>query len=77
MAEPFSRRYALLGWVVWRMAQRRLRKKLRGEGDAPRRRRFLRGIVAVAALAALARAAAKRARGDDGEAADVSGGDSA
>ena len=31
MAEPFSRRYALLGWVVWRMAQRRMRKKLRGE----------------------------------------------
>ena len=77
MAEPFSRRYALLGWVVWRMAQRRMRKKLRGEGGAPHRRRFLRGIVAIAALAAIARAAAKRAGGDDGERADVPGDDRA
>ena len=69
MAEPFSRRYALLGWVVWRMAQRRLRKKLRGEGDAPHRRRFLRGILAIAALAAVARAATKRTAGAGDEAA--------
>ncbi len=68
MAEPFSRRYALLGWVVWRMAHRRMRKKLRGEGAAPHRRRFLRGILAVAALAAVARAAGKRASGTDDEA---------
>jgi hypothetical protein len=66
MPEPFNRRYALLGWFVWRLAQRRLRKKLRGEGEAPRRRRWLRGVLAVAALAALARVAAKRAGGDDG-----------
>ena len=70
MAQPFNRRYALLGWVVWRMAQRRLRKKIRGEGEAPRRRRFLRGVLAVAALAALARVAARRARSNgDGDAA--------
>ncbi len=77
MAEPFSRRYALLGWVVGRMARRRMRKKLRREGDAPHRRKFLRGIVAVAALAAIARAAAKRAGGGDGDGADVSGDDRA
>jgi len=65
VAEPFNRRYALLGWAVWRLAQRRLRKKLRGEQDAPRRRRILRGVLAVAVLAALARVAAKRAGGDD------------
>ncbi len=64
MAEPFNRRYALLGWVVWRMAQRRLRKKLRGDGELPRRRRVLRGVLAVAALVALARVAAKRAHAD-------------
>jgi hypothetical protein len=65
VAEPFNRRYALLGWVVWRLAQRRLRKKLRGEGELPRRRRILRGVLAVAALAALARVAAKRAHAED------------
>ena len=64
VAEPFNRRYAPLGWVVWRMAQRRLRKKLRGEGELPRRRRLLRGVLAVAALAALARVAAKRVHAD-------------
>ena len=65
MAQPFNRRYALLGWVVWRMAQRRLRKKLRGDGEVPRRRRLLRGVLAVAALAAVARVAAKQRGGDE------------
>ena len=60
MADVLSRRNALLGWVVWNLAKRRLRKKLRAEGDAPRRRRLLRGIAAVAVLAALAGVLAKR-----------------
>jgi hypothetical protein len=60
MPDMLSRRYALLGWAVWSLAKRRLRKKLRAEGDAPRRRKVLRGIAAVAALAALARVLAKR-----------------
>ena len=60
MRDVLSRRYALLGWAVWALAKRRLRKKLRAEGGAPRRRRILRGIAAVAALAALAGVLAKR-----------------
>jgi hypothetical protein len=55
-----SRRYALLGWAVWKLAKRRLRQKLRAEGEAPRRRRALRGVAAVAALAALAAVWSKR-----------------
>ena len=60
MADDFSRRYALLGWAVWRLAKRRLRKKLRADDEAPPRRRLLRGVVAVAVLAALAAVWARR-----------------
>ena len=60
MPDALSRRYALLGWVVWRLAKRRLRAKLRPDDKAPRRRRMLRGVVAVAALAALAAVWSKR-----------------
>ena len=66
MTDVLSRRYALLGWAVWRLAKRRLRQKLRPDDVAPRRRRMLRGVAAVAALAALAAVWSKRsARADD------------
>ena len=60
MTDVLSRRYALLGWAVWRLAKRRLRKKLRVDDESPPRRRMLRGVAAVAALAALAAVWAKR-----------------
>jgi hypothetical protein len=60
MADVVSRRYALLGWAVWKLAKRRLKQKLRPEGEAPRRRKALRGVAAVAALAALAAVWSKR-----------------
>lgn len=54
-----NRRHALLGWVVWKLARRRLRKKLSPDGTSGGRP-LLRGVVAVAALAALAAVWAKR-----------------
>jgi hypothetical protein len=58
--DVLSRRYALLGWAVWRLARRRLRKKLHADDELPRRRVLLRGVAAVAALAALAAVWSKR-----------------
>lgn len=60
MPDVLSRRYALLGWAVWRLAKRRLRQKLHAEDEAPRRRRLMRSVAAVAALAALAAVWSKR-----------------
>jgi hypothetical protein len=60
VADVFSRRNALLGWLVWSMAKRRLRKRLQRNGEAPRRRTLLRGVTVVAVLAALAAVWAKR-----------------
>jgi hypothetical protein len=60
---PVDRRYALLGWAVWKLAKRRLRRKLHADGEAPRRRTLFRGVAAVAVLAALATAWAKRGGG--------------
>ncbi len=60
-----DRRYAVLGWVVWRLAKRRLRQKLRPDG-APPRGRVVRAVAAVAVLAALAAVWAKRAGHGDG-----------
>ena len=65
MTDVLSRRYALLGWAVWRLAKRRLRKQLRAGEEALPRRRLLRGVVAVAALAALAAVWAKRSADTD------------
>lgn len=53
----------MLGWLVWKLAKRRLRQKLNAEGEAPGGRRVLRTVGAVAALAALAAAWSKRSGG--------------
>jgi hypothetical protein len=66
MADVFSRRHAMLGWLVWNLAKRRLRRKLRPEGEQVRRRGALRGVVVVAVLAGLAAVWAKRSGHDDG-----------
>jgi hypothetical protein len=66
VADVLSRRYALLGWAVWKLARRRLRRKLRPEGAPPGRRTLLRGVGAVAALAALAAVWSRRSHGTDG-----------
>ena len=67
MADVFSRRNALIGWLVWSMAKRRLRKRLRRDGEAPRRRPLLRGVTVVAVLAALAAVWATRRSADEAE----------
>jgi hypothetical protein len=67
MADVFSRRNALVGWVVWSVAKRRLRARVRGEKGAPRRR-VLRAATAVAVLAALAAVWAKRRGGGEEQA---------
>ncbi len=67
MADVFSRRNALLGWLVWSLAKRRLRRRLHAEGAAPRRRRVLRAASAVAVLAALAAVWARRPGRGGGE----------
>jgi hypothetical protein len=64
MADVFSRRNALLGWVVWNLAKRRLRQKLRPDGAPTRRRGALRAVAAVAVLAGLAAVWAKRSAND-------------
>jgi hypothetical protein len=65
MADVFSRRNALLGWLVWKLAKRRLKQKLRPDGEPVRRRGALRGVAAVAVLAGLAAVWSKRsAHGD-------------
>ena len=66
MADVFSRRNALLGWLVWKLAKRRLRQKLRPDGEPVRRRGALRGVAAVAVLAGLAAVWAKRSAHEDG-----------
>ena len=66
MSNVFSRRNAFLGWAVWTLAKRRLRKRLRADGKAPRRR-LLRGATAVAALAVLAAVWAKALRRGAGD----------
>jgi hypothetical protein len=54
----------LLGWAVWKLAKRRLRKKLHTDDEGvPRRRTALRTVGAVAALAALGAVWSKRSRG--------------
>ena len=60
----FNRRNALLGWVVWKLAKRRLRQRLGGDEAAPQRRRVLRVATVVAVLATLAALWSKRARPD-------------
>jgi hypothetical protein len=71
--DVLSRRYALLGWAVWKLAKRRLRKKLHAEGDVPRRATALRGVVAVAALAALAAVWSKRSHASGDAPGDAPG----
>jgi hypothetical protein len=66
MEDVFSRRNALLGWLVWKLAKRRLRQKLRPEGESARRRGALRGVAVVAVLAGLAAVWAKRSAHEDG-----------
>jgi hypothetical protein len=60
VSDVLSRRYALLGWAVWKLARRRLRRKLAADGAAPRRRALIRSVAAVAALATLAAVWSKR-----------------
>ena len=59
MADVFSRRNALLGWLVWKVAKRRLLGQLSPE-RAPRRIRL--GLVALAAAVPVALAAWMRRR---------------
>jgi hypothetical protein len=66
VGDALSRRYALLGWLVWKLARRRLRRKLRD--GAPARGTLLRGVGAVAVLAALAAVWSRRGRDGAGEA---------
>jgi hypothetical protein len=66
MADIFSRRNAMLGWLVWKLAKRRLRQKLRPEGEPTRRRSALRGVAVVAVLAGLAAVWGKRSAHEDG-----------
>jgi hypothetical protein len=61
MTTVFSRRNAFLGWLVWSLAKRRLRRSL-PLGTAPRRR-LLRGAAALAVFAALGAVWAKRSDG--------------
>jgi hypothetical protein len=66
VADVFSRRNALLGWMVWKLAKRRLHQKLRPGGEPVRRRSVLRGVAAVAVLAGLAAVWAKRSAHENG-----------
>jgi hypothetical protein len=66
VADVFSRRNALLGWLVWKLAKRRLRQRLRADGEPARRRRSLRGNAVVAVLAGLAAVWARRSAHEDG-----------
>ena len=56
----------MLGWIVWKLAKRRLRQKLRPDGAAVRRRGALRGVAVVAVLAGLAAVWAKRSAHENG-----------
>ena len=68
MSNSDTRKYAMLGWFVWTLAKRRLRRSSRSEDAAPRRRRpLLRIVLAVAVLGALAAVWAKRSAGDGAE----------
>ena len=61
-----DRRYALVGWVAWTLAKRRL---LSGAGRDPEKtgcRRLLRWLAAVAVLAGFAALWAKRAGTEPG-----------
>lgn len=58
----FSRRNAFLGWLVWTLAKRKLRKRV-GQAAAtgsPRRGRLRRLVTVVAGLLALVAAARRR-----------------
>ncbi len=58
MTDVFSRRNALIGWVVWKVAKRRLLRRVRSDG----RRRRIGLVAAVAALVVVAVAWARRSR---------------
>jgi hypothetical protein len=56
----FNRRNAFLGWVVWKLAKRRLRQRLGSEEGAQRRQRVFRIVTVVGVLATLAALWSKR-----------------
>jgi hypothetical protein len=57
----FTKRNALLGWIVYHIARRRLEQKVESVGGHKRRRGLIAGIgLAAGAVAALAFWAARR-----------------
>jgi hypothetical protein len=56
----FTRRNALIGWIVVRLARRRLRQKLHGSASGARRRRAALGAGALATSAVAVGAIAAR-----------------
>jgi hypothetical protein len=56
----FTKRNALIGWIVVRLARRRLRRKLRASTGGSTARRIAVGLGAVATSVVTARAVAAR-----------------
>jgi hypothetical protein len=60
MADVFSRRNALLGWLAWKVVKRRLRVPVGAAAGASRRARSTRLVAAIATLAVLVAAGVRR-----------------